>query len=117
MPPRQKIDWRGRSQTPALVFPFYGFFDLFRGRKKDTERIWRDQLLRSGRIPEGVVLDIVDPDTDSPKIVYSYCISGADYESAQVLDEAQRANMDYYVPGQRVTVRYEPRRPGNSLVV
>jgi hypothetical protein len=94
-----------------------GLFDLFRGRGKHTEQIWRDQLLRSGRITEGVVLDIVDPETDSPRIVYSYCISGADYESSQVLDDSQRSRMDFYVPGQRVTVRYEPRRPGNSLVV
>jgi hypothetical protein len=94
-----------------------GLFELFRRGPKQSEKEWRENLLRSGRITEGVVLDIVDPDTDSQKIVYSYCISGADYESAQILDEEQRSRINYYSPGQRITVRYEPKRPANSLVV
>lgn len=94
-----------------------GLFDFFRRRPKQSDRIWRENLLRLGRITEGVVLDLVDPESDSPKIVYSYCISGADYESAQILDEHQRSRIDYYSPGQRITVRYEPKRPANSLVV
>jgi hypothetical protein len=94
-----------------------GLFELFRRQPKNAEAVWRERLLSSGRITEGVVVDIVDAEGDTPKIVYSYCISGADYESAQELDTQQRLRLDYYSPGQRVTVRYEPRRPGNSLVV
>lgn len=94
-----------------------GFLDLFRRSRIPSDREWRENLLRSGRITEGVVLDLIDPDGDTPKVVYSYCISGADFESAQLLDEQQRQKIDYYSPGQRITVRYEPKRPANSLVV
>jgi hypothetical protein len=91
--------------------------DIFRRRPKFSDSAWRARFLQTGRITEGVVVDIVDGETDAPKIVYSYCISGADYESAQLLDDEQKKRIDYYSPGQRVTVRYEPSRPGNSLVV
>ena len=92
-------------------------FDFLKRKPKASADSWRTHLLRSGRITEGVVLDIVDAEGDLPKIVYSYCINGADYESAQELDADQRLRLDYYAPGQRITVRYEPNRPGNSLVV
>jgi len=66
-----------------------GLFDLFRRNPKQSDKEWRENLLRSGRITEGVILDIVDPDTDTPKIVYSYCISGADYRSLRTQSSGQ----------------------------
>jgi hypothetical protein len=44
-------------------------------------------------------------------------VGGVDYETVQHLDAEQLARKDYYLPGSRVDIRYDPRRPANSLVV
>lgn len=93
------------------------FLDRFRGKKTDDEATWRARLLRNGRIAEGRIIDVTnDAQGALAQIFYSYYISGVEYESSQSLTEEQRRRAADYAPGARVNVRYDPQRPGNSLV-
>ncbi len=92
------------------------FLDRFR-QKKDDEESRRARLLRTGRIADGTIIDTSNDDSGTiTQIFYSYTISGVEYESSQSLDEEQRGRPEDYAPGARVTVRYDPRQPGNSVV-
>jgi hypothetical protein len=98
-----------------------GLRDLFKRRKTDdeAERERRDSLLRAGRITEGSIFDVItDEGGDTiTQVFYNYEINGVEYESSQLLDTEQRTRSADYFPGARVTVRFNPRQPGNSVVV
>ena len=74
-------------------------------------------LLRVGRIGEANVLAIDTDGEGNQMLSYSYTIAGVDYETMQLLDDEQLRRKDYYLPGSRVDLRYDPRRPANSVVV
>jgi len=94
------------------------FLGLFRRKKVEDEAARRARLLRAGRISEGSILDITCDEAGlATQIFFTYNINGVDYESSQTLDNVQRARQQDYVPGASVTVRYDPHRPGNSVVV
>ncbi|GAC1446519.1 MAG: hypothetical protein NVSMB56_05970 [Pyrinomonadaceae bacterium] len=91
-----------------------GILDIFRRKPSDDQATTqRAQLLRAGRIAEGMILDVMN---DASEILYSYSANGVEYESAQILNAEQLARPHDYTPGSRVTVRFDPRRPGNSIV-
>lgn len=93
------------------------FLGRFRRKKEDPEVARRALLRRTGRIGEATVL-ATDTDVEGNEILsYCYTIAGVDYETVQLLDEEQLRRKDYYLPGSRVDLRYDPRRPANSLVV
>ena len=95
-----------------------GILDIFRRKKTDDEATRRAALLRSGRIAEGSIFDVITDEAGTVmQVFYNYEINGVEYESSQTLDPNQRARSDEYAPGARVTVRFNPRQPGNSLVV
>jgi len=96
-----------------------GLRNLFKREKVDTEAARRALLLRSGRIGEGVILDVTTADNtnDITGVFYAYNANGVEYESSQTLDEAQRQRQIDYYPGARITVRFDPHRPANSVVV
>ncbi len=95
-----------------------GIFDLFRRKQVDGEAVRRAELLRTGRITEGSIFDVITDDTGAiTQVFYNYEISGVEYESSQALDAGQRERSGDYYPGARVTVRFNPRQPGNSVVV
>ena len=95
-----------------------GLFDLFKRKKVDTEAARRALLMRSGRIGEGVVLDVTATDANEiTHVFYTYNVNGVEYESSQSLDDAQRQHQTDYYPGARITVRFDPHRPANSAVV
>jgi len=48
---------------------------------------------------------------------YTYEIAGVQYESSQALSDLQQQRPHDYAPGKQIVVRYEPRRPANSIVV
>ena len=89
-------------------------FKFSRKRKPDSEIERRERLLKNGRITEGRILDCDDEIT---QIFYIYSINGADYESSELLTEDQRLRTQDYAPGAKVSIRYDPRQPGNSIVV
>lgn len=95
------------------------FLSRFRRHKEDPETKRRARLLGTGRISEGSILDIHnDPATGTiTQIFYTYTINGVEYESSQTLDAAQQQREADYVPGSRITIRYDPHQPFNSVVV
>jgi hypothetical protein len=95
-----------------------GIRDIFKRRKTDGEAERRTVLLRTGRITEGSIFDIITDEAGAiTHVFYNYEINGVEYESSQLLDTDQRLRSGDYFPGARVTVRFNPRQPGNSLVV
>ena len=95
-----------------------GILDIFRRRKTDDEAGRRDRLLRAGRITEGSIFDVITDEAGAiTHVFYNYEINGVEYESSQLLDSGQRQRSGDYFPGARVTVRFNPRQPGNSVVV
>ena len=95
-----------------------GILDIFRRKKPDDEATRRATLLRTGRITEGSIFDVITDEAGSiTQVFYNYEINGVEYESSQALDAAQSARSADYFPGARVTVRFNPRQPGNSVVV
>jgi hypothetical protein len=94
------------------------FFDLFSKKKSFDEKSRRELLQRKGRITEGIIIDYgLDANGEIVSFFYTYTVSGADYESSQSLFNDERARLDEFVPGARVTVRYDPGMPSNSVVV
>jgi hypothetical protein len=94
-----------------------GFLDRFR-RKKEDEQARAARLLHSGRIVEGRVIDVLDDaDGHVTQVFYNYNVAGVDYESSQLLTPEQQRNQSRYIPGARITIRYDPRQPPNSIVV
>ena len=93
------------------------FLGWFRRNKVDPEIARRALLLRAGRIGEATILD-TDVDLEGFEILsYCYTVGGVDYETVQRLNDEQLSRKDYYLPGSRVDLRYDPRRPANSIVV
>jgi hypothetical protein len=94
-----------------------GFLDRFR-RKKDDESSRVARLLKTGRIVEGRVVDVTeDADGKVTQVFFSYSVGGVDYESSQLLSLEQQRSHVRYIPGARVTIRYDPRQPPNCAVV
>jgi hypothetical protein len=95
------------------------FLDRFRRHKEDPEMKRRARLLNSGRIAEGSVLDVYNDAASGviTQIFYSYTVSGVEYESSQSLDASQLQHAEDYTPDSRITIRYDPHQPFNSVVV
>jgi hypothetical protein len=89
---------------------------------EELELSRRQFLVQSGRLVDGMLLDVCDVDSGDGRtlkmLLFSYRIGGVDYECSQditlmggVVDAAQvRA-------GFPCTVRYQPGNPQNSIVV
>jgi hypothetical protein len=93
-----------------------GFFDLFKRDKADPELKRRMLLKQFGRIVEGTILEARhDPNADFVYFIYS--VNGSDYESTDKLTTEQRNDGARYAPGAKVTVRYDPAQPGNSIII
>lgn len=98
-------------------------------RKKPTEeeleRQRRQLLVKEGRIMDGTILDISDVDeADSGRpggmqlILYKYEISGVAYECSQdVTNLKDYVNIHEMRLSFPCSVRYDPHRPANSIVV
>jgi len=93
------------------------FLARFRRKREDPEVARRALLLRAGRIGEATVFG-TDLDGDGNLMLsYSYTVGGVDYQAFQRLDAEQLLRENDYLPGSRVALRYDPRRPANSFVV
>ena len=67
---------------------------------------------------DGKIIDAVsDDDGRLLQVNYSYEIAGVQYESSQALSDNQQQRPRDYAPGKQIVVRYDPRRPANSIVV
>ena len=89
---------------------------------EEIERIRREELALSGRITDGVILDartLGNEDSVSPTpevLVYSYSLAGLTYNCAQDVSSLPKEILGFRID-QPVQVRYDPRNPGNSIIV
>ncbi len=88
----------------------------------ELERRRREHISVIGRITDGVILDtrtLSNEESSAPTpevLIYTYRLAGVTYECAQDVsdfpDLVANCRLD-----QCVQVRYDPRNPGNSLLV
>lgn len=94
-----------------------GLFDIFKGKKKGfSEKDRREFLLKHGRITEGTIIDSDTMPNGDEIAYYFYTVNGVDFESSDVLNEKQKANIIKYAPGAKVSIRFDPKNHGNSLL-
>jgi len=93
------------------------FLDRFR-KKPEDEASRIERLSKTGRMADGRIIDAVsDNDGRITQVTYSYELAGVQFESSQALSVLQQARSNDYAPGKQIIVRYDPRRPANSIVV
>ena len=93
------------------------FLDRFRKKSEDeASRIAR--LSKTGRMADGQIIDAVsDNEGRITQVTYTYMLAGVLYESSQALSVSQQQRSNDYAPGKQIVIRYDPRRPANSIVV
>jgi hypothetical protein len=117
----------GAALVAALVL---GLWLLLRKRPtpEEMERARRQFLAHSGRLVDGMLLDICevetpgksknDPGRTLTMLVYSYRIGGVDYESSQdITGMLEVVNAEEVRAGFPCSARYQPGNPQNSIVV
>lgn len=93
------------------------FLDRFR-KKIEDEASRIERLSKAGRMADGRIIDAVsDNDGRITQVTYTYVLAGVQFESSQALSDLQQARSNDYAPGKQIIVRYDPRRPANSIVV
>ena len=93
-----------------------GLLDKFKKKKESDPGQRRRDLLLSGRITDGVIID-TDTTPDGGEIAYYvYTLNGVDFESSELLTSEQMRNPINYAPGAKVGIRYDPRNQGNSTL-
>ena len=93
------------------------FLDRFR-KKIEDEASRIERLSKTGRMADGRIIDIEsDNDGRITQVTYTYILAGVQYESSQALNLSQQERSNDYAPGKQIVIRYDPRRPANSIVV
>jgi hypothetical protein len=84
---------------------------------EEREQERRLQILNSGRITDGTVLDTNESD-DAQLVIYTYDVSGVTYEASQDVTNLRHV-VDLHACriGLPASVKYDPQNPGNSIVV
>ena len=94
-----------------------GLFDIFKSKKKvisENER--KLHLLKHGRITEGTILDTETAPNGDEIAYYFYTVNGVDFESSDVLNEKQKQTPLKYAPGAKVSIRFDSKNHGNSVL-
>ena len=93
------------------------FLDRFR-KKTEDEASRIERLSKTGRMADGRIIDAEsDNDGRITQVTYTYILAGVQYESSQTLNLSQQERSNDYAPGKQIVIRYDPRRPANSIVV
>jgi hypothetical protein len=88
----------------------------------EMERRRREHLTLNGRISDGSIVDARSLDgeestsTTPDMLLYRYRIAGVTYDCAQDVSLLPECTAGFRID-QPVQVRYDPRNPGNSIVV
>ncbi len=97
---------------------------VFRKRPSAEEVEWarRQFLVQSGRLVDGMLLDIYEVEADDGRsltmLLFKYRIGGVDYECSQDITTLRGVlNVADVRAGFPCTVRYQPGNPQNSIVV
>ena len=93
-----------------------GLFSLLKRKKTDPFEGRREELLRTGRITDGVIIDTETRANGDEVVFYVYSLNGVDFESSELLSEEQRRDPLKFAPGAKVGVRYDPKNQGNSTL-
>jgi len=113
------------SLTGVTVIAMAGAMAWLRGKKKTPEQrevLRRQRISEQGRVTAGTVLDVREIDSATGHSVqlvhYSYEVAGVQYECAQdVTLLGQFFDLHSCRIGVTSSVKYDPRHPGNSIVV
>ncbi|MGB9105008.1 MAG: DUF3592 domain-containing protein [Terriglobales bacterium] len=89
---------------------------------EQREQQRRQRLAQVGRICDGTVLDVQEISANghgpTQLLIYSYDVGGVSYEASQdVTHLRQIVDIESCRLGLPSSVRYDPRNPGNSIVV
>jgi len=88
---------------------------------EQREMLRRRRICQLGRITDGTLLDVCEIDSGgSPgqMLLYCYQVAGVRYECSQeVTHLGEHINLVSCRVGGTTSVRYDPRQPGNSIVV
>jgi len=93
-----------------------------RPSREEMERRRRDRLATSGRITDGSLIDVrtlenEESSSQTPEVlVYRYRLAGVTYECAQDVSRLAEFVHSCHV-GSAVQVRYDPRNPGDSILI
>ncbi len=108
--------------TAAII----GYALLSRKNKKSEEQLERErrtELALGGRIIDGNVIDVLELEDDQTGrqmilLVYTYDVAGVTYEASQDVTHL-RQFIDLYSCrlGLPSSVKYDPRNPGDSIVI
>ena len=101
-----------------------GLWMVFRKRPtaEELERARRLFLAHSGRLVDGMLLDVCEVKAEDGRtlsmLLYSYRIGGVDYESSQdITDMSGVVDALQVRAGFPCSARYQPGNPHNSIVV
>jgi hypothetical protein len=112
----------GLAALAAIVA--LGVWLIFRKRPtaEELERARRLFLVQSGRIVDGMLLDVCEVEAEDGRtltmLLFKYRIGGVDYECSQdVTDLGSVVDPVQVRAGFPCSVRYQPGNPQNSIVV
>ena len=123
-PPHHKRLGNGSLASSVAGLAAAGLWFLLRKRPtaEELERARRRFLVQSGRLVDGMLLDICEVEATDGRtltmLIFSYRIAGVDYECSQDI-----TNMRDVVDSSQVragfpcSIRYQPGNPQNSIVV
>lgn len=122
---RNASEWGlGAVTLSVLAMAAAGIMLLCRKRPtaEEQERARRRFLVQSGRLVDGMLLDITEVDAGDGRgltmLIYNYRIGGVDYDCSQdVTGLSAIVDAEKVRAGFPCTVRYQPGSPQNSIVV
>ena len=122
--PYSKVLGIAVASTAALVVGgVWTWRAVRRWRRKspdEIERLRRLEVNACGRISVGQVLELAEPMADGPAgpiVLYEYAVAGVTYEAAQDVAALPKiAAAAPLLPGQTISVKYDPRQPSNSIL-
>jgi hypothetical protein len=120
-----KSEWEITAGLASIaLLGAVAFWMVLRGRPtaEAQERARRQFLVQSGRLVDGMLLDICEMKAEDGRtltmLLFNYRIAGVDYECSQDITSLQGVVDAAQVRvGFPCTVRYQPGNPQNSIVV
>jgi len=101
-----------------------GTWLLLRGRRKKTdaekERERRLAVNAIGRMTDGTLTEalLFEGDSKSAMLFYRYSVAGVEYSAAQEISDLESSiRPGTYLPGEAITIKYDPQHPPNSIVI
>lgn len=110
------------AAVAALSAPVLWFVFRKRPTAEELERARRQMLVQSGRIVDGMLLDVREVDAEDGRtltmLLYSYRNGGVNYECSQdITDMPGVVDLAQVRAGYPCSIRYQPGNPQNSIVV